>query len=173
MLNEMTAFGARRYLKATAVRNLTVPILRALFENYVEYTQTVGPDSALSVCICELFPYAKINSIPDDACAFNNRGEWFNITILPSWNDRVDLDAYSREWVHKVVDQLAEMEKQDEKVPEGEEVVGTRGYFNGSMGDEKAALVYGEKLPKLRALKRKYDPELVFKKWFPIVPADA
>jgi hypothetical protein len=41
------------------------------------------------------------------------------------------------------------------------------------MGDEKTALVFGEKLPKLRALKRKYDPELVFKKWFPIVPADA
>jgi len=169
----LTAHGTRRYLKAAAVRHLTVPILRTLFDNFCEYVQKVGPDSLLSVCIYEYFPHQKINSVPEGATAFNNRGEWGNITISPNWGaNRTDLDAYAREWVHSLVDKLTIAEKEDPLLKEGEEVVVKKGYWNGSMGDEKSSLVFGNNYGRLRILKRKYDPDCVFKKWYPITPAE-
>jgi len=40
------------------------------------------------------------------------------------------------------------------------------------MGNEKSSTVFNVNYPRLRALKRKYDPDVVFKKWFAIEPAD-
>ena len=160
-------------MKATALRHLTVPILRGLFDSFVELTQHIGPDAAFSVCLFEYVSRQAINSLPDDATAFQNRGEWFNVTISPNWGNRAEFDDYARNWVHSVVDKLVELEKADTVVIKGEEVVGKRAYFNGSMGDEKSNQVFGANYPRLRELKRKYDPDFVFKKWFPIVPADA
>lgn len=36
---------------------------------------------------------------------------------------------------------------------------------------DKARLAFGENYGRLQQLKRKYDPENIFNKWFPIVPA--
>ena len=84
MINALVEHGSRRYLKATALRHLTVPILRGLFDSFVEFTQHVRPDAALSVCLFEYFSrWEAINSLSDDATAFHNRGEWFNVTIRP------------------------------------------------------------------------------------------
>jgi hypothetical protein len=38
-------------------------------------------------------------------------------------------------------------------------------------GEEKAKSVFGPNLPRLQALKKKYDPDFIWNKWFPIVPA--
>jgi len=168
----MLSPGYRRYLKATALRHLTVPILRAMFDSFVEFATHVGLDAAQSVCLFECTHRQKINSVPNAATAFNNRGEWFNITLLPTWGNQVEFDSYGKDWVYKLLDKIATLEKLDPEVPDGNEVVAKKGYFNGSMGDETVSLVFGENYPRLRELKRKYDPESVFRKWFPIVPGE-
>jgi FAD/FMN-containing dehydrogenase len=37
--------------------------------------------------------------------------------------------------------------------------------------DERAKLVFAENYPKLQRIKKCYDPDNVFNKWFPITPA--
>jgi Berberine and berberine like len=171
LINDLTAHGTRRYLKATALKHLTVPVLQALYDGFVEFSQHVGPASVLSVCVFEYFPRQAFNSRPRDSTAYNNRGDWFNITLSPNWGDEVEFDQYARDWVHRLVEKIGDLEKADEVVKPGEEVVEKHGYFNGSMGDEKSTIVYGDNYPRLRELKKKYDPEFVFRKWYPIVPA--
>ena len=39
------------------------------------------------------------------------------------------------------------------------------------VGTDKAKLVFGKHYPRLQELKKKYDPDQVFHKWFPITPA--
>ena len=65
-------------------------------------------------------------------------GEWFNITILPTW-EKSGVEKFTRDWVHSVVDKIAALEKEDEDVAKGEEIVAKKGYWNGSMGDEKSS----------------------------------
>ena len=171
MLNPLMSHGKNRYMKATALKHITVPILKTLFESYAEYCSTVGEESMESVCLLEVFPRGAINGIPDNGTAFANRGEWFNVTLLPTWG-KPDFAQFTRNWVHSVVDKIAALEKQDEEIKTGDEIVRKKGYWNGSMGDEKSSLVFGDNYKRLREVKKKYDPEFVFRKWFPIVPAD-
>ena len=44
-------------------------------------------------------------------------------------------------------------------------------YTNYGFGDERVREIYGEHYDRLALLKAKYDPNMVFKRWFPIVPA--
>jgi len=156
-------------MKASAVRQLTVPILQTLLDKVAEFTAHVGPDSYFSVCLYEYLAFAKIRSKGEDATAFNNRGNWVGITILPSWT-KPEYDCFARDWVHSTVDALADAERKDDSVKDA--VVGKRGYCNGSDGLEKVTQAFGVNYPRLRKVKKKYDPELLFRKWFPIVPAE-
>jgi FAD/FMN-containing dehydrogenase len=56
---------------------------------------------------------------------------------------------------------------------EPEDLAGTRAYANYGLGDERTKDVFGENYERLAQLKAKYDPNLVFNKWFPITPAKA
>lgn len=169
MINSLVEHGTLRYLKATAIRHLTAPLLQVIFESYTEYLQHVGPDAVTSVCVYEHFPPEVINSVPKNATAFATRGEWSGITIHPNWGNNPEFDRYTRNWVHALVDKLAAIEKADSVVNLEEEVACKNAYYNGGyFGDEKTNIVFGANYPRLRELKRKYDPEFVFRKWFPI-----
>jgi FAD/FMN-containing dehydrogenase len=37
-------------------------------------------------------------------------------------------------------------------------------------GESKVKRLFGEAYPRLQKIKAKYDPNMVFNKWFPIVP---
>jgi hypothetical protein len=43
---------------------------------------------------------------------------------------------------------------------------------NYSIEKEKVGTVFGENLERLKEVKRTYDPDLVFDKWYPIQPAE-
>jgi FAD/FMN-containing dehydrogenase len=42
---------------------------------------------------------------------------------------------------------------------------------DGVLVKNNAAVLFGEKYPRLQELKKKYDPENIFNKWFAITPS--
>jgi FAD/FMN-containing dehydrogenase len=36
---------------------------------------------------------------------------------------------------------------------------------------DKAQVIFGQNYPRLQKIKKRYDPENIFNKWFPITPA--
>jgi len=106
----------------------------------------------------ELLSLDKINSVVDTA--FNGRGDHMNFHLHVSAEDEID------------------MEKVKALVRGLEDCVGkgkTYGnYESETLSEDKVKNLYGDNYPRLQVLKAKYDPEMVFHKWFPIKPdADA
>lgn len=56
------------------------------------------------------------------------------------------------------------------KAGKGDEALGV-GYANYDPDPKGAAMVFGPNYERLRKVKQKYDPECVWRKWYPIEPA--
>jgi hypothetical protein len=72
-----------------------------------------------------------------------------------------------RQDVKTISDKVRDVIRKKGLYPEGTAVFNA----NISTGSEKITDMFGENLPKLRELKKKYDPKFVFNKWYPIAPA--
>ena len=139
--------------------------------------------------ILEHFPLRKIHAVPSNATAFR-RESTTNVLVVLVWKDHTpENDLIAKEYARDIVDILGR----------GQSALTTSeslGYSNYGMfylfkqpsihhiydlialdpaavvGDrDRAKLVFAENYPRLQKIKRKYDPEVIFNKWFPITPA--
>ena len=138
----------------------------------------------------EYLSVAKINSVPTNATAYRRR-PGFNILLLANWaEDTPENHNAARDGVGSLADIFS---KSQADLSEADKV----GYANYGMGlpsteifrmvlhtnfvapripdyDDttgKAEVLFAENYPRLQTIKKKYDPENVFSKWFAITPA--
>ncbi|TDL29769.1 FAD-binding domain-containing protein [Rickenella mellea] len=166
LLNEGNAGGKNAYTAAASWRTPSPDIFKAHFEKMVE----VSADKTFQVLVIyELFNVAKVNSVPNDAMAFRSRGPQTNIIIISYWeNNTPEKLARARSIAHDFVSivtssEIAPLENENS------------GYGNNEcdpvLSEEKRLRLFGNNYPRLQQIKKKYDPNSVFNKWFPIVPA--
>ena len=128
-------------------------------------------DGGQTMISIEFFPPKKIVSVPRDATAFYQRGDWIDWHAMVGYGQRADLDGWVRDWAHRLTGKIVELEKADDGVSEDRKTCGQRGYwYMGNDVDRKQ--LWGTNYERLRVLKKKYDPDSVFHTWFPIEPAD-
>jgi Berberine and berberine like len=171
MLNPMLFHGPRSYTKGFGFRNLTVELLNSGVERVNELVAILGEDYRPSAILFEAFHPAKLNSVPDDATAFGNRGTHLNCVIVPRWGSP-DNDVAVRKWVKDFVAEGRELDAQA-STKLGREVLGDRQYANILMVDDKIEGAFQQNLPRLQELKAKWDPLNRFNKWLAIPPARA
>ncbi|TDL18745.1 FAD-binding domain-containing protein [Rickenella mellea] len=117
----------------------------------------------------EFIPSRTIRSVPPDGTAFRSRGPQTTVAIYVMWQDNTeDKTTLGRQICHELADIITSVE---EVPPEHE----NHGYGNIECDDswpaDKTKRLFGANLPRLQEIKAKYDPDMVFHKWFPIQPA--
>ena len=103
--------------------------------------------------------HGAASRVPVDATAFALRDTGFNTLILGQWMERAQ-QAATAAWVRETCGGV-------------ESFAGPRRYVNYFDSDDEAgaAAAYGPNLPRLRELKRRYDPDNVFHHNVNILPA--
>lgn len=121
------------------------------------------PRSNNSVLMFELIPYEKTISVPIDATACADRGRYYNVALLLCWYDP-EHDAAMHTYMRAL---LTQIKRSDCYAGKKEPVVQANANFAGH--EIGATYLFRDNLPRLQALKKKYDPHNVFSKWHDLV----
>ncbi|CZR63147.1 uncharacterized protein PAC_13044 [Phialocephala subalpina] len=138
---------------------LDIPLLEAMTGDLDLFFNKYGDKVAPSKIAIELRSYAKSSSVDPSATALRARAPTM-MMVLEGQHDGSTPEADIRAEVQKII---------------GRARAKSGRFINANIGDgsEKVADMFGDNFERLRQVKRKYDPGLVFNKWYPISPAEA
>ncbi len=138
------AWGSRTAILGGYVEDCAPAVLDA----FVEHVRDVPGDASISVTVMG----GAIGRVADDEMAFTGRAHPFDVSPDTAWSDPAQDDA-NLDWVHRAI-----------RIIEPDMLPGR--YINelSEAGDHVTRASYGDaKLDRLRALKRAWDPENVFR----------
>jgi FAD/FMN-containing dehydrogenase len=149
-------FGFRQYWKGHFLSRMPDELIDLLVEHF---TQRRSPGGGLLIEPLQ----GAATRVPDDAMAFAHRSARFNVTGMTTWASPAD-DAEEIAWVRACADAIAPYSARG------------GGYVNYMAADEpleRVEAAFGaERFARLRQLKRKFDPDNLFRLNQNIPPAD-
>jgi len=131
-----------------------------------EYMEKVGDDYRGGGIVYESYPFDQINKLPSDSSAYGNRGKHFNCTVSLRWSGEKH-DAWIKDFIQNFVRQAREVDR-SVMLGEGKEPTEENGYVNFHLPGDPVEKAFGNNLPRLKEVKRKWDPNGRFNKWFSI-----
>jgi FAD/FMN-containing dehydrogenase len=145
MLDNAFPKGARNYWKSHFLSTLTDDAIDALVDRFAD-----NPSPLCQIAL-EHF-HGAATRVPVEATAYALRDSGFNMLVVSEWIDRAQDDVCIG-WCRNVSTAM-------------QPFVSAKRYMN-YLGDDDAvasqlAAVYGPNLPRLRQIKKQYDPENVF-----------
>jgi FAD/FMN-containing dehydrogenase len=135
--------GGRYYMRAGYLEGMTPEAIAAIVATHLS-TPLPG---------CEIHIHdlgGAVARVGESATAFGDRSAPYALNVVGTWQDASDDDA-NLAWLREAGARLDEF------------CTGAvYSNFMGSEGDERTKSAYGDKLPRLQALKRAWDPDNVF-----------
>ena len=154
MLDPSFMSGSRNYWKSHFLPALSDDAIGMLVEHFA------AAPSPLCQIIIENF-HGAVTRVPIDATAYALRERGYNVLLLAQWLDAAD-DERAIAWCR---DGYARLQS----------FGGPRRYVNyldaDDMTEQALGAVYGPNLPRLRQVKRAYDPDNAFRRNLNILPA--
>lgn len=162
--NPLAPHGPRTYVTGFAYQGLSVELLNYSVKKYTEYISTLGEDYVTGAILYEAYPTAKTLEVPIEATAYSNRGDWFNCAMMLRWKGK-EHDDYVKEWIRDFVKGARAIDAQV-ALAKGEEVKEKTAYANIPLPDATPRDVFRGNLARMMEVKRKWDPNGRFNKWF-------
>ncbi|KAH7310235.1 hypothetical protein B0J17DRAFT_586382 [Rhizoctonia solani] len=144
---------------------LPLEVVSGLFASWLKVV-TDHPVASASVLVWELYHPDAYSSIDKDATAYAHRAPTYNIGYLMNWSDGA--------WTEQSIPVTLALDKEFIKLRDAHfkpELVGEGGYINYQDAESQKAgssRRFGSHFPRLVEIKRKYDAENLFGKWFAI-----
>ncbi|PPR02442.1 hypothetical protein CVT24_001991 [Panaeolus cyanescens] len=167
MQNAAAGHGKGVYMKGVAHKSPVYTSIQKAYNRFVQILETGNFQGAL---LFEYFPLTKIKSIAAGETAFR-REDALNIAVLLMWDPSEDRTNEARPFAHELCETVVSGQKMSDT-----EILGYTNYDPDAAGNspvsyDKAKQSFGDNYPRLQVIKKRYDPENIFNKWFPIVPA--
>ncbi|KAI0467584.1 hypothetical protein F4859DRAFT_506722 [Xylaria cf. heliscus] len=140
---------------AAGFQDMVPSTWREIWNAYVAFQKLPGAES--SGVLLEAYDLTKARSVSSSSAAFPNRNVRFNAFAIP-WYNSSSLDAKAANFGNTVRNAL----RATSGLPRNQT------YINFGNGDEALQVVYGDSLPKLQSIKKRYDPTNAFNQWFNI-----
>jgi len=131
-----------------------------------EYIAHLGEDYVTGGILYEAYPFEKTCSVPFDATAYGNRGRYYGAGIAIRYKGAQN-DAWVQSWVRGFVAGAREIDAQV-AIAAGKPVPPKTGYANLPPPDQTTGDAFQSNLPRLKEVKKKWDPHGRFNKWFNI-----
>jgi len=167
--NEQLVHGLCRLIKALTQVKPHLPSAKKVLDRLVSLA---GSEVHFGVQQ-EFWPFEKVRSVPNGTCAFY-RPKFNHGVVFVTWKNNT---SENLELARRVGRELASIVASGQ-----EEYIGKveQGYGNydhtpeeeyGIVVKNRAEALFRDNYPRLQELKKKYDPECIFNKWFPITPS--
>ncbi|TCD67188.1 hypothetical protein EIP91_000415 [Steccherinum ochraceum] len=165
LLNDFCLHGANYFMKGTLLdKKPSLEMTQKMFDKVMELSEFGTMEASI---IFEYISHAKVNSVPVEETPYNRNMPGNGIIIIRWTDDDPKLYKVARDRAHAIAD----------LTPQGQVYGNYAGPDSdglpkeGAVPGDRSQLFFNKAYPKLQALKKKYDPELVFNKWYPIQPA--
>ncbi|KAF5378483.1 hypothetical protein D9615_007138 [Tricholomella constricta] len=169
LVNPLAFHGQGIYMKGSAHRE---PNYQSIAKAYEIVEQVSSPEFKMNI-IFEYFPLGKITSVPPGTTAFR-RDPTPAALVIGFWQENTEANT---ERARALAHELSRIVTGDQTGVTATQKMGYSNYDAEAVTGEKEAVpdkakaVFVENYPRLQAIKKRYDPENVFNKWFPITPA--
>jgi hypothetical protein len=162
LVSESASYGDRKAMLNAQINYLNISSIREAYDSYVKFTNE-NPETTQTYIVFDLHNAEKLAAIPTDSTAFHPRKQFYNAVIAQRWkNERDDKIVYNwakslQNLLSKDGDETLYVNFVDTSDPEGYD-------------EKRLKNVWGENFERLKELKRKYDPNVFFRKGAVIFP---
>ncbi|KAG8957291.1 hypothetical protein FRC03_010292, partial [Tulasnella sp. 419] len=151
------------------ISDLTLDIAQAAWEEWLKLISD-SPARKSSIVV-EFYYYDKMASVSSDATAYFQRRKDLILNINLTYPDRTQCVASEAKAHALRIKSIIDTKAYGSQAPMCGYPLHADPYSSATDSDEYSRALFGSNYPRLQQIKKMYDPNMMFNKWFPIQPA--